>query len=453
MENKENVKTTVQDEEIKTEEVLEETDEEDEEESLSPENYKAIIDMIKEMESEYKMLKEITSIHVNSQYGLSSDVLTRILPLTEEYIKNEMTMEEMEDFLEKNKENVLIDIRVIGAIIIKTSTEDEEMETINTLEDAYRYLLLDIKRDSMTLFNTEKSIKDLRDQSSDVLKEYFTYYSSKELRKMKLERLDIMKKEVEKESDEKLKKQMEKKIADMEAAYSLSFLFTRIEKFGKKEIENIKDAFFDKAKGSYIIDKYRSKIESFGFKDKLYRYFFNIEETFLPEEYHVYNNLYLFIYMRMVAYADANNKTEKLFVQSLTSTMANLVYHRFEEKINEDEFITIVERLLDNFAEYKDFFEKYNAMHPNHPKRIEATKKREKERREFLMTKMDQMGITGYPEDACADDLQNYLNDSIEKMLQEQSKPGEETNVDEDEDGVVSITPKMETKEEDAVEE
>ena len=157
--------------------------------------------------------------------------------------------------------------------------------------------------------------------------------------------------------------------------------------------------------------------------------------------------------MRMVAYADANNKTEKLFVQSLTSTMANLVYHRFEEKINEDEFITIVERLLDNFAEYKDFFEKYNAMHPNHPKRIEATKKREKERREFLMTKMDQMGITGYPEDACADDLQNYLNDSIEKMLQEQSKPGEETNVDEDDDGVVSITPKMETKEKDAVEE
>ena len=352
MENKENVKTTVQDEEIKTEEVLEETDEEDEEESLSPENYKAIIDMIKEMESEYKMLKEITSIHVNSQYGLSSDVLTRILPLTEEYIKNEMTMEEMEDFLEKNKENVLIDIRVIGASIIKTSTEDEEMETINTLEDAYRYLLLDIKRDSMTLFNTEKSIKDLRDQSSDVLKEYFTYYSSKELRKMKLERLDIMKKEVEKESDEKLKKQMEKKIADMEAAYSLSFLFTRIEKFGKKEIENIKDAFFDKAKGSYIIDKYRSKIESFGFKDKLYRYFFNIEETFLPEEYHDRNNLFVFIIMKYISKLsivkglDKNN--DIVFASQITTNLFLLFKNKLKDE-DKELLLTNIKRVLDLF--------------------------------------------------------------------------------------------------------
>ena len=60
---------------------------------------------------------------------------------------------------------------------------------------------------------------------------------------------------------------------------------------------------------------------------------------------------------------------------------------------------------------------------------------------------MKQMGITGYPEDACADDLQNYMNEQIEKLVQEQRKYGDDTLVEENEDGSVSITPKMEVAE------
>ena len=121
-----------------------------------------------------------------------------------------------------------------------------------------------------------------------------------------------------------------------------------LKKLGKKEIDSIKVAYFDKSKGSYIIDKYKAKIKHFGFEEKLFHYFFNIEENFLEEEYHVYNNLFLFIYMRMVAYSDPYDKTEKMYIQSLTSNLANLIYHRFDSTENEKNFLEIIKRVLNH---------------------------------------------------------------------------------------------------------
>lgn len=443
MEMKENTNTVVPEEELTEEEVVTEEEMDEEEDYSSPEDYKLIIDMLKQMDEQYDTLKEYTHSHVRNEYALNPDILTNILGYTEEDIKEKMSLKDMVDFV-KPYVDPIADINIIIQEIVKNS---EKEENINTVEDGYRKMLLDIKEDSMTIYDMESKIKELRAQTSDILKEYFTYSSSNAVRQQNLENLATLKAQVEKEGDELAKKKALRKIADMEAAYSLSFLFRRLDRYGKKEVQNIKDVFFDKVKGSYIIEKYKGKIESFGYKDRLYRYFFNIEENFLPEKYHVYNNLFLFIYMRLVAYSDANNRAEATFVRAITGSMANLIYHRFDEKENENEFLSIVEKLLDYFEEYHDYFEKYNVTQPNHPKRIEATKKREAERRELLITKMNQMGITGYPEDACADDLQNYMNEQIEKLVQEQRKDGDDTLVEENEDGSVSITPKMEAAE------
>lgn len=443
MEMKENTNTVVPEEELTEEEVVTEEEMDEEEDYSSPEDYKLIIDMLKQMDEQYDTLKEYTHSHVRNEYALNPDILTNILGYTEEDIKEKMSLKDMVDFV-KPYVDPIADINIIIQEIVKNS---EKEENINTAEDGYRKMLLDIKEDSMTIYDMESKIKELRAQTSDILKEYFTYSSSNAVRQQNLENLATLKAQVEKEGDELAKKKALRKIEDMEAAYSLSFLFRRLDRYGKKEVKNIKDVFFDKVKGSYIIEKYKGKIESFGYKDRLYRYFFNIEENFLPEKYHVYNNLFLFIYMRLVAYSDANNRAEATFVRAITGSMANLIYHRFDEKENENEFLSIVEKLLDYFEEYHDYFEKYNVTQPNHPKRIEATKKREAERRELLITKMNQMGITGYPEDACADDLQNYMNEQIEKLVQEQRKYGDDTLVEENEDGSVSITPKMEAAE------
>ena len=229
-----------------------------------------------------------------------------------------------------------------------------------------------------------------------------------------------MKESLDNETDPSKKKKMEKMISDMEAASDLSFVHERFEKFGEKEVESIKTAYFDRIRGSYIIDKYNSKMKSFGFDAKLYTYFFNLEENFLPEEYHPFNNLFLFIYMRMVAYADKSNKRDVMFIQSLTSTMANLIYHKFNSSELEQGFIDIIKLVDDHFMKYKEYFEKNNETYEKHPARIHAAQVRETHRKELLCRKMFELGITGYDMDWTADQLQEYLNQETDHMIDDQ---------------------------------
>lgn len=430
---------------------LEETVDEEKEEALEessdevtePSDYRVVLDLIKEMQSQYQTLKEFSEQRIKADYGLNSDVLMDILSLTKEDI-DQISLEEGKDFLSKHMEEPELLDTLIKENQITGPDEDNYTEV-----GALRHILQDIKEDSMNLFSTEQEMKKLRNDSSDILNEYFTYLSSKEAQQQRMKRLKRMKEAAEKESNEVEKKKIMKMISAMEASYDLSFLFTRFEKLGKKEISSIKEAYFDKNKGSYIIDKYKTKIKNFGFEPKLYHYFFNIEENFLEEEYHIYNNLFLFIYMRMVAYNDPYDKTEKMYIQSLTSNLANLIYHRFDSTENEKNFLEIIKKVLNHFEEYRDYFKEYNTTQPTHPARIEAMRKHETKRKEMLIEKMTQLKITGFDEEASANELQEYLNTAIEEMVKSQTKETnlETVEVDESEDGI-SIAPVMKEKEE-----
>ena len=406
-------------------------------------DYKMLIDMVKEMDSQLKVLEDFANMRVRDEFHLDSSILDNILPLKEENIKvisNEDGLNYLKKYYTKDDE-----YKELLNLIHRYQKGDNDSELL-TEEESIRKILLEIKKDSMTIYQVRQQINELKNESADILKEYNTYLSSSEVRKKKMERLEKMKEMSEKETDENKKKEMMKKISIMESSYSLSFLFDRIDKYGKKEIESIKNAFFDKARGSYIIKRYKDKIKLFGFNQKTYRYFFNIEENFLPESYHVFNNLFLFIYMRTVAYYDPYNKEEKMYAQALTSTLANLIYHRFDETEREKEFIEIIEKILDKFEEYRDYFKEYNRTQPGHPMRIEASKKHETERRKLLIENMDKMGITGYPEDGTADELQDYFNDAVEKLVKEQTKETDEDQVSVEENketGEVSVTPTM----------
>ena len=268
-------------------------------------DYKMLIDMVKEMDSQLKVLEDFANMRVRDEFHLDSSILDNILPLKEEDIKvisNEDGLNYLKKYYTKDDE-----YKELLNLIHRYQKGDNDSELL-TEEESIRKILLEIKKDSMTIYQVRQQINELKDESADILKEYNTYLSSSEVRKKKMERLEKMKEMSEKETDENKKKEMMKKISIMESSYSLSFLFDRIDKYGKKEIESIKNAFFDKARGSYIIKRYKDKIKLFGFNQKTYRYFFNIEENFLPESYHVFNNLFLFIYMRTVAYYDPYNK-------------------------------------------------------------------------------------------------------------------------------------------------
>ena len=97
------------------------------------------------------------------------------------------------------------------------------------------------------------------------------------------------------------------------------------------------------------MEKFRIRIKRLGYDENTYKMFFNIEEMFLPEEYYPMNNMFLFVAMRFISYADTNNKNDAMFCSSLLIKMYNLVYHRFstpeeELKKNSAKLLTKVVR-------------------------------------------------------------------------------------------------------------
>lgn len=383
--------------------------EETESVSTGKTDYKFIIDMIKEMEEQYKLLKDVALSQAEVRFNLTKDVYTGIIPITEDDIKT-MTGSEMKEFLSK----YLI--------------EDQQLPANN--DDEVRNIMTELKTMSLQLLSSKKDIDDIKKESNNMMKDYFNYLSSPMAQEKRANRLKALKEAVEKTDDEDKKKSMVRMITTMEEAQNLSFLFTRFDTLGDKEIKSIVDSFFDRRRGAIVVDRFKLKIKKFGFDSLLYRYFFNLEENFLDEQYHAFNNLFLFIYMRFVSHADPYNKKDVMFVQSLTSSLANLVYHKFNSISNEDDFKNIIQKVVDKFMKYHDKFESDNSTHPTHPVRIEIDNKKQQERRKALIAKMEELKITGYDENASADELQEYLNTELEKMINNQIEAKKEAQVD-----------------------
>ena len=182
----------------------------------------------------------------------------------------------------------------------------------------------------------------------------------------------------------------------------------------------------------------------FGFDVNLYKYFFNLEENFLAKKYHAFNNLFLFCYMRYVAYADPYDKKDKLFVQSITSALANMIYHKFNSTTEEQRFIHTIEKLEDYFMDKYDYFMENNTTRPGHPVREIASAKYEADQKARLMAKMDELGITGYNDSMSAKEMHEFFNNKMDEMLEEQKKERDaKANVTENEDGSVTIAPDM----------
>lgn len=383
--------------ELTTNEVSE-TNDTNETKTTNPTDYKLIVDMMKEMDEQYKFLKQMGEDTIRTAYNLKPDVLIAVIPLTDEDIEK-MSDEEISEFVSQYILNP------------NESTSDNLQE-----------MMKEIKKTSMSIFSAKAEAEEIRKESETILNDYFNYLSSPKIQEHRLKRLAVMKEEAEKTNDADKKREMLRMINTMEASYTLSFLFTRFDTLGKKEVKSIMDSFFDEQKGKNIIERYKKRISKFGFATDLYKYFFNIEENFLGEEYFPFNNLFLFIFMRTVVHSDPYSKTDKMYIQSLVSSLANLIYHKFDSTTNEQNFIAIVKKVVDNFVEYKDYFVKNNTTAPNHPKRIEADNNMNQARREALMKKMDELKITGYDENASADDLQTYMNAELDRMVHEQMK-------------------------------
>lgn len=385
-------------------------------------DYKLIVDMVKEMESNYKMCKDMITSAIASNFSLDEAILEKMLTYTNEDIDN-MSDTDIRELLTKyslpgtDSPSVILETR-------KSLNSDNE-ENVSD-EDALREAVKSIKKESVDLYSLKAESDSIKDESQEILNDYINYATSDKIKEKRAARLEAMKAAAEISEDGPKKIAMQKMIDAIEASQTLSFIYKRFNELGDKEIKSIVTSYFDNNKGAYVIKRFKNNITKFGFSENLFRYFFNLEENFLDEYYHPFNNLFLFIYMRFVGYADPYSKSDKLFVQALTSSMANLVYHKFQNN-EKDNFVDIMKDILDKFADYHDKFNKDNSTHPNHPKRIEADSKREIDRKTAMIAKMDELNITGYDKNSTADEMQAFMNEKLDELIKKQNTKTDES--------------------------
>lgn len=222
--------------------------------------------------------------------------------------------------------------------------------------------------------NLEKEIRDITNKS----------YDASTSGKARLEKVESLQKQLDEETDPVKKIQIQKMLDTVRKTEDLSFLTDRIVKLGDNEVRNIINTFFNAKRSSLIMEKFRIRIKRLGYDENTYKMFFNIEEMFLPEEYYPMNNMFLFVAMRFISYADTNNKNDALFCSSLLIKMYNLVYHRFSTPEEEKEFINQIKAVDDYFVPHIATLEEKNVTSPNHPARREARAENEAKLRESL---------------------------------------------------------------------
>ena len=222
--------------------------------------------------------------------------------------------------------------------------------------------------------NLDKEIRDITNKS----------YDASTSSKARLEKVESLEKQLDSETDPDKKAKIQKMLNTVRKTEDLSFLTERIVKIGDNEVRNIINTFFHQKRSSLIMDKFRIRIKRLGYDENTYKMFFNIEEMFLPEEYYPMNNMFLFMAMRFISYADTNNKNDALFCSSLLIKMYNLVYHRFSTPEEEAAFISQIKTVDDYFAPYKETLIEKNVTSPNHPARQEAHRENEARLRESL---------------------------------------------------------------------
>ena len=367
-------------------------------------DYKAIIEVIKEMDSGMKMLESMVESSLRDKYGLKFEIVDNILQYTKEDIPN-------------------MEADTIFAILTEYSISVPN-PNIDDLDHAGLIeVFLDVKDSSLSILSSREEVAEVKKDSSDTLHEYFTYLSSDKVKDARKARLEKMEKLYEDSADTLEKSKLKKQIDILKQSFSFDFIKERLAKIGDKEVKSILEACYGRGNSSsYIISKYESKAKGFGYSKDSFKSFFNIEDDFLPDEYKPMNNLFLFIYMRFVAHSDPHNKNDKLLVYSLTSALSDLKYHRFSQT-SEVEFVNVIKEVLNYFMPHIEYIKEKNLGWREHPVNIE----RVKEMRIAAIAKLgadikrlDKDYII--PDDVTVEELKNKYDELKAKMTESQVK-------------------------------
>lgn len=140
------------------------------------------------------------------------------------------------------------------------------------------------------------------------------------------------------------------KFETMQLAFEDSFKLNRIIDLyktigvGNTKIESEK-------KAGYIYNRYKDKMRQLKLKNDLV-YLSNLEEKFLPEEYHDRNNLFVFIIMKYISKLSIVNGLDKNNDIVFASQVTTNLFLLFKNKLKDDDkelLLTNIKRVLDLF--------------------------------------------------------------------------------------------------------
>ena len=370
--------------------------------------------MIQNMNSQLELLDELVNTNVTTVYDLDIAMKAVINSLSESAI-NDMTEDDMYTYLAKGFAGEGDNTNITN--LQKLHQDAEEYKDKEFIEYV-RYVFLEIKKELNEYAEMQNEKEKLLKSATDITDNYFNYVNSAEYRQKQQEKVDSLRKQIDSETDPRKRREIEEMLVAIENTYSLDFLLERLNNPKLNEANNIKNVFFDSKRSSMVMDKFIAKLPRFGYNADIYKMFFNIEEKFLPEEYHDLNNIFLFHVMRYISYTDSYNKIESLYVSTILIRLYNLLYHRYPSNEMEQEFIDFIKKIDDYFMPYIEYFKTYNVTSPNHPRRIQRDEEYEQKRRMMIIASLENAGIT--PDTTLStEELRSQLQEVIDKKEKE----------------------------------
>lgn len=260
--------------------------------------------------------------------------------------------------IEKFSDNVVNNIYTSFVLDRESKKDNTASETYEETSKKRRETLLTIYDESEEYIRMLYDREKVHHQVEDAKNDYVKYLESDEYKAKKQENLDKLHQLMEDAKTDEERAHYQDVISTLKSAEKLEFIFCRFNLFGDAEIDNIAENFFDKRRVKYIEDKYITKMTKLGFKNASVAHLTRIEETFLGEGFAPYNNLFLFIAMRYVAYSDLSDKKNAQFISSLILKLNKLVYHKLGD--DENEMVEVIRAVDEKFVGMRDRFANSN---------------------------------------------------------------------------------------------
>lgn len=247
---------------------------------------------------------------------------------------SDMSLEELREFNKIDDENTLIE---------EPNMDDDTLKEY--MQGVFEYMK------SSDNFNTEidgllKEYDHIQEEMNRIVEESIEEQAQGDVIKYLRDTINKLL-NIAKENDNK---ESITKFETMQLAFDDSFKLNRIFDLYKRiGVGNTK--IESEKKAGYIYNRYKDKMRQLELKNDLV-YLSNLENKFLPEEYHDRNNLFVFIIMKYISKLSIVNGLDKnndiVFASQITTNLFLL----FKNKLKDDDkelLLTNIKRVLDLF--------------------------------------------------------------------------------------------------------